>query len=252
VGRDSYAAYGERARVIKDPFIATARLPIHRKLERLVVQDIAAKLDLQPEDRLLDIGAGIGQLTIPLSYMVSEVTAVDHPDCLERLKRRAPEQPIRMVPGNWLDMDLKESFTKILIYDVIHYLGKGEGAAFVDKTLKLLESRGRMLIGDIPSVDLRERFDSSLFGMKFNTKWNADLDAAVDEYAKRLGTEEEINKHNSLFDGRKDPDLVVFGDDQVLALVREIRRGGFQAWAVPQPESLPFATQREDILVMRP
>jgi cyclopropane fatty-acyl-phospholipid synthase-like methyltransferase len=239
VGRDSYHAYGERARVVKDPFMATARLPTHRKLERLVVQDIAAKLDLQPEDRLLDIGAGVGQLTIPLSYMVSEVTAIDHPDCLERLKRRAPEQPIRMIPGNWLDMDLKESFTKILIYDVIHYLGKGEGAGFIDKTLKLLESRGRMLIGDIPSVDMRKRFDSSLFGQRFNFKWNAELDAALDKYA-------------SLFDGRKDPDLVIFGDDQVLALVREIRRAGLQAWAVPQPESLPFATQREDILVMRP
>jgi 2-polyprenyl-3-methyl-5-hydroxy-6-metoxy-1,4-benzoquinol methylase len=251
VGRDSYDAYGERARVVKDPFIATARLPMHRKLERLVVQDIAAKLDLQPEDRLLDIGAGIGQLTIPLSYMVSEVTAVDHPDCLERLKRRAPEQPIRTMPGNWLDMDLKESFSKILVYDVIHYLGAGEESAFVNKTLSLLESRGRLLIGDVPSANLRQRFDNSVFGQKFNTKWNADLEAAVNEYGANMSAE-ELDRHNTLFQEKKDTDLVSFDDERVLGLVREIRRAGFQAWAIPQHESLPFATQREDILVMRP
>src|SRR2546422_7101537 len=52
-------------------------------------------LDIQPDDRLLDIGAGIGTLTIPLSFYVADVVAIDHPDCLKRLKGRAPEENIR-------------------------------------------------------------------------------------------------------------------------------------------------------------
>ena len=53
----------------------------------------------EPEDTLLDIGAGIGTLAIPLSFLVRSVTTIDHADVLARLKARALRTGMSAGPG---------------------------------------------------------------------------------------------------------------------------------------------------------
>ena len=248
LGRSSFAQYGERALHITDPLQATARLEMHRHRERMIVRDVIDKLDLVPTDTLLDIGCGIGNLTIPLSFLVERTVGVDHPDCVARLERRCPE--VGTVAGNWLDLPMTEHFTKILIYDVVHYLaGIVEVTAFIDKALRLLEPRGAMLVGDIPSDDLRERFDNSKYGKQHNIEWNETLNQVVpiDRVNYSTAPGDVIERLQE-----KDPELVTFNDANLMALMAAIRMAGYQAWLVPQVEWLPFAVQREDLLVRRP
>ncbi len=250
MSRQSFEQYGRRAKELADPIEATARLPTQVDQEDLVVQDVATKLDLRRSDRLLDIGAGIGDITIPLSFKVKEIVAVDHEDVLARLKRRAPDEAIKGIPGNWLEIELLEMFDKVLAYSVIHYLSDFEEVSlFIDKAIQRLLPRGRLLIGDIPSAGLRGRFDGSMYGRKFNTNWNKVLQAKLDEIGVGM-TKEQVDHHNELFE--RDPTLVKFHDTELYRIVMGLRASGYQAWLLPQHEGLPFGTQREDLLVMRP
>lgn len=249
MSRASYEAYGERARLMRDPLKASARLTMRRAQEKLIVGDIVEKLDLKPADRLLDIGCGIGNLTIPLSFLVADVLGVDHPDCVARLQRRIPEERVRVLAGNWLDLELGESFTKVLVYSVLHYLtNMAEVGMFVEKALKCLERGGAMLLGDLPSQDFRERFDNTPEGSTFNANWNRGIEASLAEEAE-IFTEMSMATVTHLL--QPDPQTMIFHDLDLLQLVGSIRKAGFDAWILPQDNDLPFRTQREDILVRR-
>jgi tRNA A58 N-methylase Trm61 len=92
VSRQSLKVYAERARLISDPLQASARLEFMRLSEKLIIpKDLLQKLEITPTDRVLDIGAGVGNISIPLSFFVAEYTVVDHPDVLSRMKTRLPE-----------------------------------------------------------------------------------------------------------------------------------------------------------------
>lgn len=250
MGRVSFDHYGARARLIKDPLLASARLLEHRGLEALVVDDISEKLALMDKDMLLDIGCGVGALTELLSKKVKTVVGVDHADCVARLQERGLPN-VEVIAGNWLDVKMERRFSKILAYDVVHYLGSPEEVvAFIVKALGLLMPRGRMLVGDIPSDDMRSRFDDSLWGNGYNTAWNHARNGLEDEEERLtlMGLSDEEQEQLKAMDAEG----VRFGDDELLMLVANIRRNGFQAWLLPQPESLPFGVQREDLLICRP
>ena len=44
--------------------------------EKSIIPDVISKLDMQPSDRVFDIGCGSGNLLIPLSSVVKEITGV--------------------------------------------------------------------------------------------------------------------------------------------------------------------------------
>lgn len=245
----SFTRYGKWAE-IDDPLFATGRPPQTRTRERLILADVAKKLELKPEDRVLDIGSGIGTLTIPMSFMVSRVTAVDHPACVARLKKRAPHENIDIIEGGFLAAEITQSFTKILAYSVVHYLASmDEVVKFIDKALRRLERHGLMLIGDIPNSDLKDRFEKTPEGQAIAHKWNEDF--------QKLATVANIKDFSDLepFDRQatvRDPQLPDFGDSEVIALVGGIRTAGFDAWLLPQPHELPMGSWREDLLIVRP
>ena len=49
-----------------------------------------------------------------------------------------------------------------------------------------------------------------------------------------------------------DPPAGRIDDGVILGIVDRMRRRGFDAYVVPQSESLPLANRREDILIVRP
>jgi hypothetical protein len=49
-----------------------------------------------------------------------------------------------------------------------------------------------------------------------------------------------------------DPPTDRIDDGVILGIVDRMRRRGFDAYVVPQSESLPLANRREDILIVRP
>ena len=89
--------------------------------EKLIVNDIFNKLQLQPEDNVLDIGSGSGILTIPLSYFVSEITANDDIVILENIKKKNIEN-IYFKDGDFIKIDFEKKYDKIIMYSVLQYI----------------------------------------------------------------------------------------------------------------------------------
>lgn len=80
-----------------------------------------AAMDLKPDSRVLDIGAGPGTLAIPLSGIVSQVTAVEPSDAMRSclLENIAHDgiSTISVVPKKWEDVDIWQDLS--LPYDVV-------------------------------------------------------------------------------------------------------------------------------------
>jgi hypothetical protein len=128
---------------------------------------------------------------------------------------------------------LAGKFDAILCYSVIQYVfAEGNIFSFLDYALGLLADGGRLLIGDIPNVSMRNRFLSSATGVRFHQEYMQTDQAPVVEHLRL--EEEQI-------------------DDGVLAgLVARCRGFGYHAWIVPQASELPMANRREDLLIEKP
>jgi len=240
VSKVSFDNYGKLAKEGKDPTVIAGRYAIQASAERSILPDVLAKLQVRPQDKLLDIGCNVGALLIPLSYLVQGVTGIDHPSCLEKLRLRAQGDNIQLLGGTFLDLAIKEQFDKILCYSVLHYLSDEEEVlCFIFKALKLLAPGGIALFGDIPNQSKKERFLSSESGKAFEQQW------------KELIKKEAGNNHRQV-ELSPDPHLVRFNDEFLLQICRRCRADGFEAYIYPQPSHLPFGNTREDVVIIRP
>jgi len=235
----SFENYGKLARDLQDPTVVGGRYPLQAAAQRHIVRDIAQKLELRPEDDLLEIGCNIGNLLVPLSFLVERVVGVDHPSCLEALQKRFHGENVRLLPGNFLEMKVDGLFDKVLSYSVLHYLSdRHEVLDFIAKALKLLAPGGRALFGDIPNCSHKKRFLESETGKAFERQWR--------ELLHKEGNQ------NTFAEIQPDPALVQFDDELVLEICRRSRAEGFDTYILSQPAYLPFGHTREDIVVIRP
>ena len=210
-------------------------------VERVIFADIAAKLGLDDARNrvVLDIGPGCSELPRMISALCSErgheLLLVDSEEMLSQL----PDEPhVTKFAGRYPDVpalfDVQRSAVDaVLAYSVLHYVYAERSIwDFVDRSLELLAPGGTMLLGDIPNASKRARF-----------------------FASEAGT-----VHHQRFTGRDDPppeeftavDAGGLDDAVVLGLLARARAAGFDAYVVPQPEELPMANRREDILIRRP
>lgn len=233
MGRITFENYARRAEAGLSSTVIAGRYNTQVDAEKRIVPDVAAKLALGPEDTLLEIGCGVGNLLIPLSFLAGEAAGIDHPKVLDTMSSRVGGSQLNLIEGNFLDLDLDQIFSKILIYSVLHCLANAEEAIrFVHKALDHLEPGGSLLVGDIPNTDRKRRFQQSETGKAFEMEW-----------AKRSGQES-----GTKVDLEDDPDVFSPDDAFVLELLRQVRKRGYNAYALPQPLDLPFGHTREDIL----
>ena len=78
-------------------------------------------MDLSPESRVLDIGAGPGTLAIPMAERVREVTAVEPSEymraCLHENIHETGTRNLMVIPKRWEDVDILKDLTPP--YDVV-------------------------------------------------------------------------------------------------------------------------------------
>lgn len=238
MSRITFENYARRTKSNMSYAEISGRYEVQDAAQRHMVADVGQKLALQAEDRLLEIGCSVGNLLIPLSFVVAEATGVDHPDVIGLFQSRFPDGSIRTIPGNFLDVDAAGPYDKILVYSVLSCLGsKDELFRFIDKACGLLASGGRMLLGDLPNVDRKKRFLESAHGREFLENWQRD-------FADKPGVDPATVLE-------PDPDVVHFSDALVLELLAHTRKRGFESFVFPQPPELPFGNTREDILIVR-
>jgi SAM-dependent methyltransferase len=238
MSRTSYENYGAGAEQANLTVVA-GRYASQGEAERLIVVDVVTKLDLCPGDDLLEIGCGAGNLLIPLAFLCRSATGIDHPALLARLLQRFPESPqITLLSGNFLDVQPDVSYSKILMYAMLHYQSSmDEVLECIDKAASLLRPRGRMLLGDLPNADHKRRFLATRAGKTLDREWTARRSEAAP------------SEEDSLWDG--DPRLVgSFDDKSIVEIMRTMREAGFEAYVLEQRPELPFGCTREDILVV--
>ncbi len=239
MGRNRFLNYGRAARQPVSFTEMSGRYGEQALAEKRILADVMEKLDIRPEDRLLDIGCGTGLLLLPLGFIVDRAVGVDHPDVVEIVRTRAKSDNVELISGNFLDVELEErAFNKIIAYSVVQYLeSEVEVHNFVTKAARLLSVGGRMLIGDLPNIDKKNRFLASELGAAFHAEWlrSGKPTSNVDDSAMLP------------------PDSTVeFTDEVVCRLLLHARCAGFNAYLVPQPPDLPFGRTREDILLVAP
>jgi hypothetical protein len=210
-------------------------------LEPLIFEDIRRKLTQldRPGASVLDIGPGCSDLPGSLIAHCREksqrLTLIDSQEMLallptgeglEKVAARFPDCPEVLTR-------LRGKVDALLSYSVLHYVhAEGSVDAFLDAAFSLLAPGGQMLLGDIPNLDKRRRFFASEAGVRFHQKF--------------MGTDEPPQPEPPDPEGKK------IGDAAILAILQRARRGGFDAYVVPQDPALPMANRREDILVTRP
>lgn len=231
--------YGRIAEAGVEETLQNGRYLTQKDAEAFVPEDVSRKLLFASEDVVLDIGCGLGINAFPASRIVREVTCVDHGSVLSRLRAKCSgENNIVFKEGDFLELSFKEMYTKIIMYSVVPALPDMDVVrSFVDKALCLLEPKGLMLIGDIANVDKKRRFQASEQGRRFEEEW-----------ARKRADEKKTDLSQYINDNK----TVVMGDDEVIALLGQIRSQGFDAYLLPQPKNLPFGYTREDILVVGP
>jgi hypothetical protein len=210
--------------------------------EHLIFGDIVTKLASldQPGRTVLEIGPGC---SAPALMMIGRcrdrghrLILVDSQEMLDHL----PNEPfVTKVPGHYpgqcetLFHDYAGKIDVIVCYSVLHYLfAETNLFDFLDRSLALLADGGEMLIGDIPNVSKRKRFFSSPTGVRFHQDFTGTADIPSVNF---IGPEP----------GKID-------DGVILGLVLRARLAGFDAYLLPQPDDLPMANRREDLLIKKP
>ena len=210
--------------------------------EELILSDIKRRLTNLGKDRqlVLDIGPGCSDLAFMMVDECRErghtLVLVDSPEMLAHL----PDDPFivkvhsRYPDGcPWLFREYAGRVDAILAYSVLHYVfAEGNLFSFVDRSLGLMADGGEMLHGDVPNVSKRKRFFSSAAGTRYHQRFT--------------GTDEvpEI-AFSTLEEGQID-------DAVILSIILRCRLEGFDAYWLSQPDALPMANRREDILIRKP
>lgn len=234
----SFENFGKLADTLRDYTMMSGRYSVQEKDKKKIIGDIIKKLDLNPEDSVLEIGCGVGDLLIPVSFLVDEITGIDHESCIERLRKRfCDNKNMRLIPGNFLDLSLKKRYNKILCYSVLQYLeNKKEVIKFIDKAVNMLNPGGKVFFGDIPNRSTKERFLNSRQGKEFSKKWNNLIRKVKDGHERKVILP-------------VDEKLVRFDDTLVLDILSTFRQKGYHTYIFSQPPGLPFGNSREDILI---
>lgn len=209
--------------------------------EGLIFQDICSKLPhiLSLDKVILDIGPGCSE--IPLMLMDLCEKNKHHllfADCEEMLRLLPSRSGISKFPGFFPSSapDIVSSVGRvdaILCYSVFHYIYVDiDYFLFLDVCLDLLNDGGQILLGDIPNLDKRNRFFSSKNGISFHQAYmnTADMPKLVINSAELNAIDEKV------LDG----------------IVGYARSRGCDAYIVPQPEFLPMANRRDDLIIRKP
>lgn len=210
--------------------------------EQAIFRDIVHKLPLlqQSEKVVVDIGCGCSEIPLMLIELCRknnhELVLIDSAEMLNLI----PDSPgVRKISGYYptecprFINEYTEKVDVIICYSVLHYIfNESNLFAFLDNSLNLLHDGGQFLIGDIPNISKRKRFFNSRNGIRFHQKFMNT--AAIPQVT-----------FNNIEAGEID-DAVIF------SILQRCRMSGFDAYVVPQPEELPMANRREDIVINRP
>jgi hypothetical protein len=204
---------------------------------KFILDDIFTKLPINKSENkvIVDIGSGCDELTF---LLIDTCKKNNHTlvliDSNEMLANIPDNQGVIKIGGKFpfSNNEMKDYIGKadyVLCYSVLFYIFAHDNLyLFLHEALKLMNSNGRFLIGDIPNVDKRDRFLESNDGLNF-----------VKNKIQIKGATSHDNKEQKM------------DDSIILAILARLRRFGCETYLMPQNENLPMSNRREDILIVK-
>ena len=189
---------------------------------------------------VVDIGSGCGTFAHHFIAYCSELehslVLVDSPEMLAHLPQPANVHKVAgRFPSNeeLIKDQIPEGADVVLVYGVLSVVFVDSNPfLFLDRAAALLRNGGHLLVGDLPNASKLRRFLASDAGARYHKSY--------------MRTEEPPSI------GAFDPPSDRIDDGVILGIVDRMRRRGFDAYVVPQSDSLPLANRREDILIVCP
>lgn len=113
-------------------------------------------LNPKPNERILDLGCGMGRLAYPITQLGAEVTGIDISEYgIEQAKQRYRDiGNLEFICMNALEMDYTEEFDKIICYHFLEHLTSAEARMLLSKIYKALRRGGLFVLG-IPINDFK-------------------------------------------------------------------------------------------------
>jgi ubiquinone/menaquinone biosynthesis C-methylase UbiE len=123
--------------------------------------DVRRKLDLRPEDAVLEVGAGTGAFLMELLYPEQHGVALDFCESLIRQTNRlgVDEARVKMVVAEGASLPFRsDAFDKVLCYSVAqHFPDHSYARRALEELFRVCRSGGIVLLGDICGVMERHR-----------------------------------------------------------------------------------------------
>jgi ubiquinone/menaquinone biosynthesis C-methylase UbiE len=146
-------------------------------------------LEVQPGDRVLEVGCGTGQVTARLLDAGAEVVAIDAlPAMLEGARRRAPRATF--IEGDALDVDWRGPFDGVVFSFVLHNFEREERVRLLRRAASVVRATGVVGVLDwsLPRAARRARLWRSFLG-KLEPSHAVDelLDGALDDDIEEAG-----------------------------------------------------------------
>lgn len=239
---NQFECYGQAASSHEtDLTLISGRYSNQKKLIPLVVDDILLKIENYQLTSFLEVGCGVGNLFVPLSQHFNQSFGCDHSNLLDKISDRLDSLAnIKLIPGNFFDIEIRQKIDFVLAYSVIHCLEDATQVySFIDKAINLLSERGVLFIGDIPNLSLKSRFLSSESGKQFDSNWKQSLSSDFSSPAQYLNIGEQIKTPN-------------IDDSFITDLMVTYNLKGYNVYRFPQSPHLPFGNTREDLLFIKP
>lgn len=226
-----------------------AMFTVDRKVYQRTFDDINSKMKFGKDDVVLDVGCGNGEIAKFIAPFVGKMVLIDGASNMLEFARQSLKNFTNVefsqtdINKN-IDFSALGRFDKIICYSVVHYLDNYQRfESLLQELIKALNPRGRILVGDIPLVDKREKYLLerkkkvllNLFGniKHFSKKTITNFLTAKTERSSEL-------KDNMRFDRKK-----------IMSTIEKLQTNDLNLNLVEQRSGLPFFNSREDLLVIK-
>lgn len=185
---DYWATYWTTCQIIENENLqcqigrTVNKIPIDPQKWQFHLDEIERTLHLCPDDTLLDLCAGNGLITIPLSLKCRSVTAVDISSTLLEKIDASSYPSITVITGDVRNISLPSAaFSKGVMYFALQYFSERETMGIFGKIYQSMMQGGSFLIGDIPDID-------RLFVFYNKPEWRAAYFDSVRTNTPAVGT----------------------------------------------------------------